>query len=86
MKTFTVIINNLMSGLFAVLISGCGVSAFTNRDINPVVKDDTINTNWLGIALDQQAFTTHSTTASRRVVLVLQDKNNAEPGASLSKE
>ncbi|MDP2902683.1 MAG: hypothetical protein Q8N96_06200 [Methylovulum sp.] len=56
-------------------ISGCGVSAYTHRDTNPVVKDDTNNNNFWGNTLDSASFTTFSTTASRRIVVVLQDKN-----------
>lgn len=59
-------------------ISGCGVSAYTYRDTNPVVKDDTNNNNFWGGALDSASFTTFSTTASRRMVVVLQDKNKTE--------
>lgn len=56
-------------------INGCGVSAYTHRDTNPVVKDDTNNNNFWGNKLDSASFTTFSTTASRRMVVVLQDKN-----------
>jgi len=58
---------------WVVSISGCGVSAWTNRDTNPVVKDSTNNESfWPGV-LKSTSFTTFSTTASRRMVVVLQD-------------
>ncbi len=61
-----------------VSISGCGVSAWTNRDTNPVVKDSTNNESfWPGV-LESTSFTTFSTTASRRMVIVLQDKGKTE--------
>lgn len=56
-------------------ITGCGVSAYTHRDTNPVVIDDTNNNNFWGNTLDSVSFTTFSTTASRRMVVVLQDRN-----------
>jgi len=62
-------------------ISGCGVSAYTQRDTNPVVKDNTNNESLGGLfekAINPQTFTTFSTTASRRIVVVLQDKKDTK--------
>lgn len=61
----------------AALISGCGFSALTHRDSNPVVKDDSIS---LGVIGDKYRddFTTFSTTASRRMVVVLQNKQETK--------
>lgn len=59
-------------------ISGCGISEFTHRDTNPVVKDDTNNAHFWGGVLDSASLSTFSTTASRRQIVVLQDKGKTE--------
>ncbi len=61
----------------AALISGCGVSALTHRESNPVVKDDSISLGIIGKDYSKD-FTTFSTTASRRIVVVMQNKKFTE--------
>ncbi|MGZ6223164.1 MAG: hypothetical protein ACXWMW_10525 [Syntrophales bacterium] len=56
-------------------ISGCGFSTFANRDTNPVLVDDTNNANYWGKVFEKDSFSTFSTTASRRIVVVLQTKD-----------
>lgn len=51
-------------------MSGCGVSTLTYRDTNPIIQD--INSN------GNTSFTTLAATASRRMVVVLENKNNGE--------
>jgi hypothetical protein len=60
-------------------ISGCGISQFTHRDTNPVVEDDTNNAgHWWGRSDESTSFSTFSTTASRRMVVVLQKSDKTE--------
>jgi hypothetical protein len=63
-----------------LLITGCGSSYFTHRDTNPIIKDNTNNARfWGGIGTrDAATFSTFSTTASRRMIVVLQNKNTTE--------
>ena len=61
-----------------MLLSGCGASAFSHRDTNPVVIDNTNNENYWGGVLESASFSTFSTTASRRMVIVLQKDNKTE--------
>ncbi|MCK9395794.1 MAG: hypothetical protein M0Q44_09415, partial [Methylobacter sp.] len=75
------ILNILRTCLFVAcvaLISGCGMSRFAYRDTNPVVKDTTLNTNfWSKLFGDSTSFSTFSTTASRRMVVVLEKNDTA---------
>lgn len=59
-------------------ISGCGISQFAHRDTNPVVEDNTNNANFWGRFLNEDSFSTFSTTASRRLVVVLQNNETTE--------
>ncbi|MEQ1530464.1 MAG: hypothetical protein ABL925_14210 [Methylococcales bacterium] len=56
-------------------INGCGLSTLSNRETNPVVVDDPNNSSIWG-GLNPPPFSTFSTTASRRMVIVsrIEDK------------
>ncbi len=62
-----------------ISITGCGSSHFADRQTNPVVIDDTNNNRfWNAEIFDSESFTTFSTTASRRMIVVLQAKDKTE--------
>jgi hypothetical protein len=58
---------------------GCGSSRFAYRDTNPVLKDSTTNAQfWANLFGNSTSFSTFSTTASRRMVVVLEKNNKTE--------
>jgi hypothetical protein len=55
------------------------MSRFAYRDTNPVVKDTTLNAKfWGDLLADSTSFSTFSTTASRRMVVVLETNGKTE--------
>jgi hypothetical protein len=69
-------INIIKLGLVTVsllLMSGCGVTMMSHRDTNPVIRD--YSGNWVRNLFGADMISTFSTTASRRVVLLLDEKD-----------
>lgn len=68
---------NIVFVMFITLISGCGISSFSNRIENPVIESDT-NDSVMGskVLTGAPSFSSFATTASRRTISILEDRDS----------
>ena len=63
------------AGFSLASLNGCGLSSLSHRDTNPNIQDQTYGTNPFKNLFGSTSVNTFATTASRRLVLVLQTKD-----------